>query len=838
MGDIVSQATTATDQMIQGNIRREVLEQTDQVEQEFGVTDASLFQESVESTRALPAELQRAGTSLERLQAAVASGSLRESHYYARLDAMTRQLRARYPGYRDEVDAMVSKVTGVQTANALRRTMWNEWQASGSAKQDSREKLIEKMASDGTLPAGYQNMDYPTLLERHAGINADRAITQDEKAKLELDATRGTSNQRQASQVAASEGSRIIGNILESGIDVASGGRGAIGLIQDLQNKQAKGQTLTPDESAQLSASIAQLQMRVETEADAYLNKPFDSDPTKNMLSVMGPDEARKWKEGLVAQVKQFERYVTDDKIGLLAANANLNKYRRDSNIVEITKKYPVYAVMEAVRQIGGEVAVNQMLSQVDNGMLKEQVMAVRDMVAIGLSSGHVPSLQKGLQDMKEAGVTEGKAYSQVIDLAVKGLSDPNAPQQMKENYAKALFGPENNGLLAGIEQKDRLAVFSKLVNPESVKALQELGKTNPELWNDYATWVSDKFTGLFRHEAQSLQSYVEDANSRVNISFDPSKSQFVATPQPVRQGTNPQQTRLLQADAQRRNEAALQAVGRMNLAIRSLTPVMEADGADVNENLSVLFEHMGIDLNADQSTWLGRMGTAIKGALEKNLPGTPKTEPTRRPTGEFVPFGDGTRSMVPEVTSELSDDFMVPVREEGVTQAFNFLAGAEGTTGSYNTVYGGGAAPLDQMTISEVIARGKAQARGNNVSSAQGRYQFMSYTLEDLVSKGVVGADELMTPEVQDRMAQALLERRGLKEWQEGKLSDDAFINNLAMEWASIPRADTGRSHYSGDRAGNKATVSIPAVRELLASLKKGGKKPNGSDTLISLAE
>src|SRR5690606_32919381 len=57
------------------------------------------------------------------------------------------------------------------------------------------------------------------------------------------------------------------------------------------------------------------------------------------------------------------------------------------------------------------------------------------------------------------------------------------------------------------------------------------------------------------------------------------------------------------------------------------------------------------------------------------------------------------------------------------------------------------------------------------------------------------------------------LLEGRGLSKWQRGQMSDEQFINNLALEWASLPKSN-GRGAYKGQRAATKVSSVINALR------------------------
>lgn len=63
-------------------------------------------------------------------------------------------------------------------------------------------------------------------------------------------------------------------------------------------------------------------------------------------------------------------------------------------------------------------------------------------------------------------------------------------------------------------------------------------------------------------------------------------------------------------------------------------------------------------------------------------------------------------------------------------------------------------------------------------------------------------------------------MNRRGLGSYKSGKMSAEAFANNLAKEWAGLPVVSgpkKGRSYYAGDGL-NGATVS---VAEFMAAVR-----------------
>ena len=143
-------------------------------------------------------------------------------------------------------------------------------------------------------------------------------------------------------------------------------------------------------------------------------------------------------------------------------------------------------------------------------------------------------------------------------------------------------------------------------------------------------------------------------------------------------------------------------------------------------------------------------------------------------------------------------------------------IAQAEARNGSYDSIYPNSIKPgLSQMTIGEADAWQARTARQRG-SAAAGRYQFMN--IESQAALAGLGPNDLFSPENQDRMAIALIEKKK-------KVSLDMLRNDptqaalkLSQEWAGLPVLEQtsgakrtisrGQSYYAGD-GRNKATVS-----------------------------
>jgi muramidase (phage lysozyme) len=141
---------------------------------------------------------------------------------------------------------------------------------------------------------------------------------------------------------------------------------------------------------------------------------------------------------------------------------------------------------------------------------------------------------------------------------------------------------------------------------------------------------------------------------------------------------------------------------------------------------------------------------------------------------------------------------------------------------------YTGGDRNLVAMTLIqiEVLQTAMLAHPKNHLnSSAVGRYQIVRKTMREIIKALQLSGRELFDADMQDRMACYLLGKRGIDRWLAGKVSDDAMLNELAKEWASLPKTN-GQGHYDGQRAA----VTPTSVRNALAQMRvinKAGTPP-----------
>ena len=155
-----------------------------------------------------------------------------------------------------------------------------------------------------------------------------------------------------------------------------------------------------------------------------------------------------------------------------------------------------------------------------------------------------------------------------------------------------------------------------------------------------------------------------------------------------------------------------------------------------------------------------------------------------------------------------------------------NVIAEGE-SSGNYNAYYGhaaNAAVRFTSMSVEDVLRWQEEYVRQGSVSSAVGRYQIVRPTLTKLVKEQHIEPSARFDEKLQDRMAIALLERRGSVAYVEENLSREQFAANLAQEWAALPRVtgtNPAESYYAGDGI-NASRISVDAVLDALDVLKK----------------
>jgi muramidase (phage lysozyme) len=151
-----------------------------------------------------------------------------------------------------------------------------------------------------------------------------------------------------------------------------------------------------------------------------------------------------------------------------------------------------------------------------------------------------------------------------------------------------------------------------------------------------------------------------------------------------------------------------------------------------------------------------------------------------------------------------------------------NVIAHAE-SGGNYNAYFGNSTntkIKFTDMPIADVLKWQAEYVNQGSPSSAVGRYQFLNSTLASLIQGLGINPSQRFDEQTQDRLAVALLERRGVKEYLANQLTSEQFAANLAKEWAGLPKitGDNPNASYYASDGLNKSRVE---PQKVLAAIK-----------------
>lgn len=191
---------------------------------------------------------------------------------------------------------------------------------------------------------------------------------------------------------------------------------------------------------------------------------------------------------------------------------------------------------------------------------------------------------------------------------------------------------------------------------------------------------------------------------------------------------------------------------------------------------------------------------------------------PNSKDHGEGDQSGSG---MTPETAGQMLDQAFSPavdITGQDNVGSLKALIKRHESKGNYNAVYGNADSQhdLSQYTVDEILGQQQYARTHGAKSTAIGAYMLLYKTLKGLKAQMGLSGNEKFTPELQEKMGDTLLLNRGLKDFQNGRMSKKAFALSLSQEWAALPDPNTGRSFYDGDGL-NRALTSTAKVYEAL---------------------
>jgi muramidase (phage lysozyme) len=151
-----------------------------------------------------------------------------------------------------------------------------------------------------------------------------------------------------------------------------------------------------------------------------------------------------------------------------------------------------------------------------------------------------------------------------------------------------------------------------------------------------------------------------------------------------------------------------------------------------------------------------------------------------------------------------------IKIEGEGLAGIREMIAAKE-SGGDYNVMVGGQKMDLTNMSIADVMNM-QSNRKAAGMNTAAGKYQIINSTLQGLVAEGGIDTNAKFDQQMQDRLADMLIQKRGYGDYKSGKITKEDFATNLSKEWAALPSGPANQSYYAGV-GNNKAHYSWDQV-------------------------
>lgn len=585
------------DDAIKQNIDTQAHEKMDQVYDEFGVSDVAIQGRDV-SQEPLPSEIGIAEKSLNRLAQARERGVVNENSYWARVESLSRQLRAKYPGHRDYIDQRVSSIAGGDPANNIVRNLQeaaDKQAAKASSTENKKLSLVEDLAKKGVLLHNWENMSFAELVNNHAPLLRDIAKTEQDKAQLELAKSRNEATDILASKSVDGYVNRQLdmatSNLINPNNETFSK---MIGLIE----KGTKSGSLSPDEENNLRTSMNSYRMKVTEEIMSGIRMNFGDSINSKMLENA--------KQTIDSHMAIYENALANKDYGLLSLTLHSLEDQKTNDQV-ILSKSPIIRLNAALNTMLGPQS-SEMIMQWSNRLAegRDKALFANELAEQLAGNGEGRSVYNSAISSKDKVKDIGKFTESMVDAHTSIINNPSSKPEAIKSAAKALYGADNAPFLQEIKgayNKER--AYNRLVNQTTFNKMKQIRDSgDADTYNNYVGWSKNAFPVLFRSAADTLSKTTSEQG--LDVQFSPETSQFVLkSPSPNDPSLNGKNRALYGQSF----DTVQRAVNRMNSAIRGLVPILKEEGQDPTVFLSTAFQNLGMDTKGN-----------VLGLLQQNL--------------------------------------------------------------------------------------------------------------------------------------------------------------------------------------------------------------------------
>ena len=763
LGDLIKGTAQVADDWIQGNIQGDIFKTKDEVENQMGLGSSSL-QESSGLPLSTPDEISRGFNNMESFKQAVAQGKLPPELYELRAHSLTKQLRSKYPGYREIIDQKIQSTFGIDPANSVRSKLLKDIEAGNEEDKKLRAEdfsLISDVTknygwhpaiqqADEEIRRGPLSPDTRKIIRR---LQADQGNLQRQKMINEAQDLGIKQTTRKATNYFSTRVHQIIG---EMSNPFGDGSVETLFMSGQLDN-------LSPEQQIQAQQVILNARQVAVGELQSLYSRELYDPQTGEVSGTMTKylPEMQEMIKKIDDQLSVYNQRLSGKPEGIAAMDLNSVRISQIKQSEELGfLRDERFTSPRAYQMMYGK---DWLLLYPDKNKLKADMKTVVPALigalgTSGLSHHEVITAYKNTSGIP-SGAAVHAAYSDV-----NGEKFAAMPPESKLKWVKGLVAGDGN-VLKPLNRGDRLRMYKMLMSPEISSYVSK--SAPPEVQERFMKFHADSFQLTFMDDIKEISAITKEDMIGWQMKFDP-KSGFSLEPE------NGWSSVGSFANLGQANQSML----RVNSFMRSFQASLP-EGMPEEQKAALtaqVLEGAGVLTNPDANGgfWY-KAYEGVKGYLS----------------------GDKT--------SEAGGVKISPAGYSPVDDIADALDRYE-SGGNYDATLGFsqnkfGVDPTE-MTVSEVLnfqrspeyrEWSKEWKRKNNVgnpklpSTPVGRYQIVGDTLKWLIDEMGLTGDEVFDKSMQDKMFVTLLKRRGLDEYLSGQIDAKQFIRRAKGEWAGL---------------------------------------------------
>jgi len=655
IGDTLSVTTKMADSDVQDNIRKDARSDYESLLSDSGVTT------NTETPQGVADGIDQ----LKLMQNAYEQGRITDTHFYGRMTAQLKSLRAKYPGYEDIVDNAVQDITGVRPANAYRNALMD---MINQEQQDS-EKSANKWESWLNQNDEYVGIVAPNYWENPDAFDKDQLradvaqykardqAMQSENLKISNMVANDQLGEEQATEVVTSQFSQRVSMQLEilnktMGLDKINAGI-------------ANGVTPSAEEWGQLGIGFQQQKAAMRATLLKEAAKPFGNESNDNWYSVVGAEKVNKIIDEAMAPFDVIEGYIGAKDLNMATYTSQMTTYQSDRDLATILNKSPELRTGMAISKVStalGEAFFNN--NEGARSAVQNLTPEILSNVALGNDT--VGDAASRIVNSRQNSNDKSAAVRDLIDGTINGITSGGGSPKERTDFIKNAYDPKSaDTLFKLVKPEEYQRLYAKMYNPEVTKAILATGdKKTIDL---YAASAMDRVSAIpeIRRMAGDMQEGIvyakyisvdyDEKTNRLNVKFNPPAS---AKNDPVL------------ATWQNNKMVKKMSEGKdaLNTVFATLGPIIEASGGNETEAIKAVIKNLAIDVDAgEKDTLLWSLYHKMSDASESDKEREVKVK--KGPANALQPdFNRDTSvelgSPITEPAGELQDGFLKKMKD------------------------------------------------------------------------------------------------------------------------------------------------------------------------------